>query len=142
MKIECPGCGVSGTAEDSYQGRKIRCPKCSEVFACTLESEVTEDSANDLVGISEPVTEEDCGDGNEPGDGEPDMKAPELNEAGEESDNPEPLPESGTSAESEDVPIVEEQAPEENDADEAGEPAEKEKGGKFIGLLRKLFTRS
>lgn len=32
MKIYCPHCGVKGSADDSYSGRKIRCPKCQEMF--------------------------------------------------------------------------------------------------------------
>lgn len=32
MKIECPQCGVSGTLDDAYAGRKIRCPKCKTLF--------------------------------------------------------------------------------------------------------------
>ncbi len=37
MRIACPCCGVFGTADDSYSGRKIRCPKCDEVFRCMEE---------------------------------------------------------------------------------------------------------
>lgn len=32
MKIICPQCGVSGTLDDAYAGRKIKCPKCSALF--------------------------------------------------------------------------------------------------------------
>ncbi len=32
MKMHCPRCGVSGSADDSYLGRKVRCPKCREIF--------------------------------------------------------------------------------------------------------------
>jgi len=32
MKIYCPHCGVKGSADDSYSGRKIKCPKCQEMF--------------------------------------------------------------------------------------------------------------
>lgn len=39
MKIHCPGCGVSGSVSDSYTGRKIRCPKCQEVFRCRAADE-------------------------------------------------------------------------------------------------------
>ena len=35
MKIYCPNCGVKGSADDSYSGRKIRCPKCQEMFDLT-----------------------------------------------------------------------------------------------------------
>lgn len=32
MKIYCPYCGVKGSADDSYNGRKVKCPKCQEMF--------------------------------------------------------------------------------------------------------------
>ena len=32
MKIECPQCGVKGSADDSYHGLKVKCPKCAGVF--------------------------------------------------------------------------------------------------------------
>lgn len=32
MKLHCPHCGVKGSAEDSYRGRKVQCPKCQGVF--------------------------------------------------------------------------------------------------------------
>ena len=35
MKIYCPNCGVKGSADDSYSGRKIKCPKCQEMFNLT-----------------------------------------------------------------------------------------------------------
>lgn len=34
MKMHCPHCGVNGSADDSYVGRKVRCPKCDTVFRC------------------------------------------------------------------------------------------------------------
>lgn len=33
MKIQCPHCGVKGTADDSYNGKQVKCPKCKGVFA-------------------------------------------------------------------------------------------------------------
>lgn len=39
MKIECPECGVSGSVDESYSGRKIRCPQCGEVFRCATLAE-------------------------------------------------------------------------------------------------------
>lgn len=42
MRIVCPSCGVSGTADDSYSGKKIRCPKCDEVFRCLKDGEPLE----------------------------------------------------------------------------------------------------
>lgn len=32
MKLYCPHCGVKGVAEDSYRGKKVKCPKCLETF--------------------------------------------------------------------------------------------------------------
>lgn len=32
MRMECPQCGVSGTLDDAFIGRKIRCPKCNHLF--------------------------------------------------------------------------------------------------------------
>ncbi|SHO48336.1 zinc-ribbon domain-containing protein [Desulfopila aestuarii] len=41
MKIECPHCGVRGTLDDAYAGRKIRCPKCKTLFQVGGQQEVT-----------------------------------------------------------------------------------------------------
>ncbi len=38
MKIDCPHCGVHGTVDDSFAGKKLRCPKCSKVFLPTYET--------------------------------------------------------------------------------------------------------
>ena len=35
MKMKCPYCGVSGSVSDSLLGKKVRCPKCKEVFKVT-----------------------------------------------------------------------------------------------------------
>ncbi len=32
MKLHCPHCGVKGSTEDSYLGRKVKCPKCHGIF--------------------------------------------------------------------------------------------------------------
>jgi hypothetical protein len=32
MRLDCPHCGVSGSAKDSYTGQKVKCPKCKGVF--------------------------------------------------------------------------------------------------------------
>ncbi len=37
MKIHCPHCGVKGSADDSYHGQKVKCPKCDGVFAAIPE---------------------------------------------------------------------------------------------------------
>lgn len=38
MKMHCPHCGVKGSVDDSYIGRKIRCPKCQKTFHCELDA--------------------------------------------------------------------------------------------------------
>lgn len=52
MKILCPHCGVKGSADDSYSGRKVKCPKCTTVF------EVKSDMALDLTEESNPAIEQ------------------------------------------------------------------------------------
>lgn len=37
MKLHCPHCGVKGSAEDSYLGRKVKCPKCQGIFEVLSE---------------------------------------------------------------------------------------------------------
>lgn len=32
MKLHCPHCAVEGSTEDSYIGRKVKCPKCNKRF--------------------------------------------------------------------------------------------------------------
>lgn len=32
MKLHCPHCGVKGSTDDSYSGRKVKCPECKELF--------------------------------------------------------------------------------------------------------------
>lgn len=46
MKLQCPHCGVKGSAEDSYSGRKVKCPKCQGLFELQPEMafELTESS--------------------------------------------------------------------------------------------------
>ncbi len=45
MKMHCPHCGVKGSVDDSYVGRKIRCPKCQETFRCQADEEISRDVA-------------------------------------------------------------------------------------------------
>ena len=47
MKLQCPHCGVKGSAEDSYSGRKVKCPKCQGLFELQPEMafEFTESSS-------------------------------------------------------------------------------------------------
>ncbi len=50
MKLHCPHCGVKGSAEDSYNGRKVKCPKCQGVF--TLEPDMVLELAEDATSVS------------------------------------------------------------------------------------------
>ena len=50
MKMFCPHCGVKGSADDSYIGRMVRCPKCKETFRCWTDQETAEVS-----GVEEPI---------------------------------------------------------------------------------------
>ena len=40
MKMICPHCGVKGSADDAFLGRKVKCPKCVTIFV--VEAEVVE----------------------------------------------------------------------------------------------------
>ncbi len=40
MKMICPHCGVSGTAEDSLWDRKVKCPKCNGLFIADMSNMV------------------------------------------------------------------------------------------------------
>jgi hypothetical protein len=37
MKIQCPHCGVNGSADDLYQGLRVKCPKCQGIFVAAGE---------------------------------------------------------------------------------------------------------
>jgi hypothetical protein len=62
MKIYCPHCGVKGSADDSYSGRKIKCPKCQEMF--DLKPDMAIDQSEFLTADleSESLTETVAGD--------------------------------------------------------------------------------
>ncbi len=50
MKLHCPHCGVKGSAEDSYSGRKVKCPKCQGVF--TVEPDMGLELSQDATSVS------------------------------------------------------------------------------------------
>lgn len=53
MKLQCPHCGVKGSAEDSYSGRKVKCPKCQGLFELKPEMAVELTESSKLVsGLS------------------------------------------------------------------------------------------
>ena len=35
MKLTCPHCGVTGSIDDKFIGKQLKCPKCSERFKVT-----------------------------------------------------------------------------------------------------------
>lgn len=39
MKMKCPHCGVSGKADESLSGLRVRCPKCKEIFLVPIFEE-------------------------------------------------------------------------------------------------------
>lgn len=43
MKMQCPHCGVKGSLDDSYEGRKMRCPKCTGMFIAEREQALAEE---------------------------------------------------------------------------------------------------
>ena len=70
MKMKCPHCGVSGRADASLSGKKVKCPKCDRLFlvpivdtmAEPLETEVEESLgaaiSSDSAIEEEPAVEE------------------------------------------------------------------------------------
>lgn len=66
MKILCPHCGVKGTADDSYCDRKVKCPKCQNIFVVQSEmaveldvSPLIEESAPQSGAVQESEQQED-----------------------------------------------------------------------------------
>ncbi len=67
MKIDCPHCGVHGSVDDSFAGKKLRCPKCSKVFLLAEDILPEVDDGTSMMGqeispdkeppISEPVAQ-------------------------------------------------------------------------------------
>ena len=57
MKIQCPHCGVKGSANDSYHGLKLKCPKCQGVFAAlpTIAEAPPEEQVRSAPLIEEPA---------------------------------------------------------------------------------------
>jgi len=57
MKMHCPHCGVKGSADDSYVGKIVRCPKCEATFEVLLEEISTAvSSETEVQDILEPST--------------------------------------------------------------------------------------
>jgi predicted Zn finger-like uncharacterized protein len=54
MKMKCPHCGVSGSVSDSLLGKKVKCPKCKEIFRVEVAKAP---SAQKKEPIKEPIIE-------------------------------------------------------------------------------------
>ncbi len=81
MKMHCPHCGVKGSVDDSYIGRKVRCPKCQTVFHCEDEQQLIEspafpESPEIPTEMASPIEEQTPGSEPEPW--------PDLSQPGEE----------------------------------------------------------
>ncbi|MCP3889297.1 MAG: hypothetical protein GY702_10540, partial [Desulfobulbaceae bacterium] len=89
MKMICPHCGVSGSADDSLLGRKVKCPKCTGIFEVVAdiaqpisleETDIEELLENDILS---GIDENSMGGGLETGDDLDDSEPEDL--FGEES---------------------------------------------------------
>jgi hypothetical protein len=54
MKLHCPHCGVKGSADDSYSGRKVKCPKCQGMFE--VQPDMALESPEDSTLASAPIS--------------------------------------------------------------------------------------
>lgn len=48
MRIHCPHCGVKGSLDDKFAGRKIQCPKCKEKFVAGAELPSSQDKTTTI----------------------------------------------------------------------------------------------
>lgn len=55
MKMRCPQCGVKGSADDKYLGRRVKCPKCQEIFTLTAVDDEVEELKTSPLEIEEPA---------------------------------------------------------------------------------------
>ena len=39
MKMKCPHCGVNGSVSESLVGKRVKCPKCGEIFSVPLDTD-------------------------------------------------------------------------------------------------------
>ncbi|MBM9519264.1 hypothetical protein JWG39_05440 [Desulforhopalus vacuolatus] len=54
MKMECPYCGAKGTADDSLQGKTVRCGKCGKSFIAKATSEAATFTTEEKISVSCP----------------------------------------------------------------------------------------
>lgn len=94
MRIQCPACGVSGSVDDAYAGKKIRCPKCNEVFRCEDPAMAPSPASGEVAG---PLTgrEEEQGAGTTPPPPPQEERRQPLEERPEPGAPPPPRPGSG-----------------------------------------------
>lgn len=45
MKMKCPHCGVKGSLDDSFLHKKIRCPRCQQIFRADPDEVLTDEQA-------------------------------------------------------------------------------------------------
>jgi uncharacterized Zn finger protein (UPF0148 family) len=55
MRMKCPHCGVSGRADASLSGKKVKCPKCSRFFLIPVVGSVEELVEDVETKIDEPL---------------------------------------------------------------------------------------
>ena len=124
MKIYCPHCGVKGSADDSYSGRKVRCPKCQGMFE--LEPDMAIDQSELLSADSDFKTPDEVAQGLSPAGGaalagidlpetdEQDLAAAlgdfEQGEAEIEDELPEEEPRAQEESQEVEEPVVEEES--------------------------------
>lgn len=108
MKLHCPHCGVKGSADDSYYGKIVKCPKCHEKFIATeavadrRQEELTDEPALPVDDLREEhSTPAEIGS---PGEGEPPPEA-SLEEESDEGyeETPVHAPDEGPVVEREEV---------------------------------------
>jgi len=61
MKLHCPHCGVTGTADDSYVGRTVKCPKCQGMFEAGATPESSELKQEKISGEKVTLSCPKCG---------------------------------------------------------------------------------
>ncbi len=58
MKLYCPHCGIKGSAEDSYSGRTVKCPKCQGVFEVMPDMAIEQPVDTNLFSATSTATTE------------------------------------------------------------------------------------
>ncbi len=58
MKMLCPHCGVKGTADDSYIGKMVKCPKCEGAFEVFSKEQISTPEEEQTLATLTPVDSE------------------------------------------------------------------------------------